>query len=204
MAQVSRLIVSGSSQFGKSYWAKRYIERARSVLVVDVLQEYRQLTAISGPGLADLADHFSRHRGRGFRLSYQPCMQTRQNDFDMICRWAWEVGSMIFVVEEASWYASAQWIPAEFENLVARGRHRGIELILTAQRPAQVPMLYRENATRLICFRTHEPNSIDYLRSWIRDQALIAELPRLGIGQYLDYDCARGEGRIVKKRLDKQ
>jgi len=205
MAQPARLIITGSSQAGKSYWTKRYIAKAQRVLVVDHLQEYQDLTAIAGPGLRKLISFFTSFlpdRPQSWALAYRPGVDSLLLDFDMICTWAWEIGNLTFVIEEISWYASNNRMPPALANLVARGRHRGIQMIVTAQRPAQIPMLYRENATRLICFRCHEPNSLDYLRTWIRsgDDRLVDQLPLFHVGQYLDYDCASGIGKIVKRK----
>ena len=43
--------------------------------------------------------------------------------------------------------------PAAFRRLIAEGRHRAVAILLVAQRFGQVPVLARDNATRIICFR---------------------------------------------------
>jgi hypothetical protein len=87
-------------------------------------------------------------------------------------------GSLLVVIEEIDVVAPPGREPTAFKRLVAQGRHHGIDLITTSRRPAEVSRLLTSQAEEIICYRTHEPNDIRYLRQVMGDQAeRISNLP---------------------------
>ena len=58
--------------------------------------------------------------------------------FDRFCRIAWALPGWWIVVEELSRVTTPSYAPPAWRNLSTAGRHQGLTIIGTAQRPAQV------------------------------------------------------------------
>lgn len=86
-------------------------------------------------------------------------------------------GTLLVVIEEVDVVAPPGREPLAFKRLVAQGRHHGIDLITTSRRPAEVSRLLTSQAEEIICYRTHEPNDVRYLRQIMG--ALAERIPTL-------------------------
>lgn len=132
----------------------------------------------------ELADYVEARRGGWFQVQYP----ATPAEFPLVCRLAGALGSCALVIEEADRYLKPWERVAEFEELVARGRHfgegEGVSLIVMARRPAELPISFRADCDRLVMFHNSEPSDVDWLAKKIgKENALrVAALPRGEVG----------------------
>lgn len=100
-----------------------------------------------------------------------------------------EVGNLIVVVDEADQYCSPSTIPASFSDIVNRGRHRQVDLIVLSRRPARVHRDITANADLWHVFQTVEARDLEYFSEVIPpdQQPEIAKLPGLQTGQFITF-----------------
>lgn len=89
-------------------------------------------------------------------------------EFALFCRAAWEVPGATVIVEELSRVTTASYAPSAWKNLSTAGRHRGLSLIGTCQRPAQVDKDFFGNCTGVRCFRLNYENDAKVMAGVLR------------------------------------
>ena len=152
---------SGKTQLAK-HLAKQYLSKSIDIWIYDVNNEYLDLEiryTIS-----------SVHR-------YIPKDVGDIEEFEDFIWKAWRHKRIVVLIEEADLYANPHSIPRAFKNLVARGRHRKIGMILITRRIASMHKYPCSQAKHFFIFRTILPNDIKYLKEFIGDKA--EELPNL-------------------------
>ena len=88
----------------------------------------------------------------------RPEARPYDRQFDRFCRVAAALRSCRVLVEELSRVTLASWAPASWKNLSTAGAHAGLELIGTAQRPAQIDKDFLGNCTEIRCYRVNSGN----------------------------------------------
>lgn len=131
--------VLGASGTGKSHYVKGEIGKNRRVIVWDMEEEYSDLVAIP------LGEIPSTLAGKSFRVRYIPSHEEakRRMQFDAFCRIILQSmekigGTVLVIVEELRFVTSANRSTDAWAGLTVRGRKRGIKIIGTSQRPAQI------------------------------------------------------------------
>lgn len=180
------IVLVGKTGMGKTTWTKDYLARQRRVLVLDPQREYAD--ALHFDDLADLVDHVGEYRT--FR-----CATEWPDDLDFLCQLALSVGNVYLVVDEAQ-----RVIPPRGElspwlaHVIYRGRHRGVSLVVIAQRPTTVHIAARSQWTRLVSFRQTEGADCRWTEDQIGETADLADL------DVLEYVEATPAG-ATRKRL---
>lgn len=81
-----------------------------------------------------------------------------KHQFDLFCRVVWTMPGATVLVEELSRVTMASWAPPAWKNLSTAGRHQGLRLIGTSQRPAQIDKDFLGNCTEIRCYRVNYDN----------------------------------------------
>jgi hypothetical protein len=81
--------------------------------------------------------------------------------FDKFCRVAWACDGARVLVEELSRVTAPSWAPPAWKNLTTSGSHQGLEVMATAQRPAQVDKDFLGSCTEIRCYRMNEKPDAD-------------------------------------------
>jgi hypothetical protein len=76
-----------------------------------------------------------------------------KKQFDLFCRCVWEIEGAHVLVEELSRVTMASWAPPAWKNLSTAGRHQGLTIIGTSQRPANIDKDFLGNCTEIRCYR---------------------------------------------------
>lgn len=98
--------------------------------------------------------------------------------FALFCRAVWHMPGAVVLVEELSRVTTPSYAPPAWRDLSTAGRHQGITLIGTAQRPAQVDKDFMGNATTIRCFRVNYENDARVMAGVLREPwAGMMELP---------------------------
>ena len=72
--------------------------------------------------------------------------------FGKVCRLAFEAGNLLLLAEELSDVTSASRAPPEWRRIITQGRHRGLQVIGAAQRPALIDKNFLGACTYVRCF----------------------------------------------------
>jgi len=168
--------VCGIRGHGKTTMARQLVAAAPRLLAYDPFGEHDALGLDYGE-LVDYLDYVDSLDA--FRVGLREA--GREEDF---CALALVVGrrlqqeqparQLVVLLEEADLVARPGQEPPVFQDLVARGRHAGIELIAVSRRPAEVSRLITSQAEFFYVFRTQEPRDVTYLRSYIGESAAAA------------------------------
>lgn len=143
-----------------------------------------------------LVTYWRRYRNGKFRIIYQPGMRNEDAQFEAVMRLCLAVGRMVVFIDEISFYCSANWMPEPLRYMSRAGRHSGISLIYTTQRPQIVAMDLRDNTNVFCVFRLEGEDAIAGLKSRIKREFL-DQLPSLPDRAYVERD-AKHNYRIVR------
>jgi hypothetical protein len=149
------IAVVGASGNGKGLYVKQWLKRARGarMLVWSPLEKTDNYAAvIGGEPVTTIAGLVAGIKAGRRRLVYVPNTSDLKAQFDRFCRVAWELSGWIIVVEELSRVTKPAWAPPAWRNLSTAGRHQGLTIIGTAQRPAQVDKDFFGNCTEIRCY----------------------------------------------------
>lgn len=146
--------ILGSSGSGKSTLAKRMSAKATRLIVWDPLREYGDHGTVYAPDqLGALAASLVRVNGGRIRAVYQPPRDPKQMAarFAQLCKLAWHAGRLMFIVEELRFVTRPSFAPMEWSEVTLTGRHQGLTVIGTSQRPVHIDKDFLGNATEIYC-----------------------------------------------------
>jgi hypothetical protein len=165
--------VCGIRGHGKTTLARQLVAPAPRVLAYDPFGEHDVL-ALDWGELVDYLDYVESLDT--FRVGLREAGHEEE-----FCALALVVGrrlqqepparQCVVLLEEADLITRPGQEPPVFQDLVARGRHEGIELVAVTRRPAEVSRIITSQAEEFYCFRTQEPRDVTYLRSYIGEAA---------------------------------
>lgn len=148
----------GKRGTGKSYLVKQWCRQYKRLLVYDPQGEYTDGVIIDD--LAELKKFWIKVYRKNFRIIYRPI--DAEGEFEPICRLVWECQNVTFIIEEVQSFCNPQSICYDFKALIAKGRHRDIELIGITQRPAEISKLLTSQTKRMCIFNVTDPNDVKY------------------------------------------
>lgn len=90
-------------------------------------------------------------------------------------------------IEEVGLISQPNSLPKSFDRIVRLGRHRGIDVIWTAQRIAEVSKRLTSATDRFFIFRHTEPRDLDALQERCGIMVAVA-VEKLGLHDYIEYD----------------
>jgi hypothetical protein len=97
--------------------------------------------------------------GGSFRIVFHPLAGAPGSgvdpieEFEAVCQLVWLARDTVFVIDEVWRFCTSGSMPRPLENLAFTGRHRGVTLLWTAQRPARVAKDLVTIATSVHLFR---------------------------------------------------
>ncbi|CAN0621092.1 conserved protein of unknown function [Burkholderia multivorans] len=115
------------------------------------------------------------------RLVYVPQKTGKElkTEFDRFCRIAWEMRGWCVVVEELSRVTMPSYAPPAWKNLSTAGRHQGLEIIGTSQRPAQIDKDFLGNCSEIRCYGLVYPEDAKAMGGAMRiDPTELLDLPQ--------------------------
>lgn len=128
----------GGRGTGKSAWVRQLLERLKPARLVvwDLMAEHEWC----GPPADDLAAVVGAMKARRFVVRFVPSADddTRAAQFDLLCRACQVAGNLTLYAEELAFVTTPSRAPPGWRALCLLGRHRGVTVIGTSQRPAQV------------------------------------------------------------------
>jgi hypothetical protein len=180
------VLVLGKTGSGKTTWARQFIQSQTRVIVLDA--GFGDYPAQPVDGLENLILETDRLNSNGsgfFRLSYTP----RMNEAPVVMDLSRVVRNCWLVMEEADRFDDPR-VCSEYDEIISRGRHYGVSILGISLYPFKLPADLRRQATRIICYRMHEPRDLAYLADIIGED--VEKLPSLEPFHYLDWRAGIG------------
>lgn len=152
--------VIGASGTGKSSYIKGELLRKYTRLLVwspleksDKYAEFCKGVVVRGK----ITDLVAAVKSGAKAIVYLPVGTDAQikTQFDRFCRIAWEMENATLVIEELSRVTMASWSPPAWKNLSTAGRHQGLTIIGTSQRPASIDKDFLGNCTEVRSYRVN-------------------------------------------------
>lgn len=155
--------VIGASGTGKSSYIKGELLRSYSRLLVwsplertDNYAGFCQGVVVTGK----ISELVAQVKAGAKAIVYVPTGKDSEvkTQFDRFCRIVWEMEGATVLVEELSRVTMASWSPPAWKNLSTAGRHQGLTIIGTSQRPATIDKDFLGNCTQVRCYRVNYDN----------------------------------------------
>lgn len=152
------MAVLGKSGMGKSYRSKALVKSLGGKwIVIDTMGEW------SGPGITRVSSIkavIAELKGKAKIIAFQPTASPSlaERQFEKVCEIVFKVGGVGLFVEELSRYTKPARAPYWWRCITGQGRHQGLRVIATSQRPAQIDKDFLGNTTDIyaFCFRYEE------------------------------------------------
>jgi len=196
------ILITGQRGQGKTTYVKNQIGIYSRIILFDLLGEFTYYE--TAYNLREFFEKLSAVKDENFFILNYYNPKTSEEDFHVICEAINRLNDIMFVVDEIDYFCSSRSIPKQFDEIVKRGRHQGLNLIVATRRPHEIPIIIRSQMTSLITFRQIERNDLQYLKE-------IIDLPEEDISglekfNYIKWTPEEGvsRGKVEKsKRLGK-
>lgn len=106
-------------------------------------------------------------------------------EFDEALKLLYDFGNLLIVVEEVQMFSHSHSIPHRLRNCLLTGRHKGLGLMFTSQRPGEVHKTIFAMCAHVFIGQTSEGNDLRYLTNMIGDAA--KRLPAFKPRRFLYY-----------------
>ena len=125
--------------------------------------------------------HYWENGAREFVLIYRfnPENSLSESEFDQIMRVAYYFGNVQVVIEEVQLYSSPNFLPHWLKQCLLTGRHKGVSLLFTTQRPGELNKTILSQCHHIFCGQIIEGNDVNYLKSFLQGQHVrLPQLPK--------------------------
>jgi len=197
--------IVGRKGSGKSTRARVLLKYAPRILAWDPMADYVDLLPDQFEGVDDgLEEYFAEVRQR--RLQRFACAVVPDDlepEFEVVCQLALNHGPMLLAIEEAPLVCRANYLPPVFGKIVRTGRHRGLDLLWTAQRAGEVSRSLTSATDVFIFFSQTEPRDLDAIAERCGRQ--VAErVAGLGLHDHFTWNVMERQVTAVSPRLLKR
>jgi len=195
------ILITGQRGQGKTTYIKDQISLFDRVIIFDLLGEFTYFD--TAYNLREFFEILSRIKDENFFVLnfYNP--KNSEEDFHVVCEAVNRLKDVTLVVDEIDYFCSTHSIPKQFDEIVKRGRHQALQLIVATRRPHEIPPIIRSQVSQLITFRHIEPRDLEYLRSIIEiPEEEISKLPEF---HYVKWSVKGGisQGAVEKPKKKK-
>lgn len=175
--QNSLVAVFGMKGHGKTTYMIRETEAARRLIVIDPLHQFR--SGLIFRGASELLQYFNDRNPDTFRCicRFEDAGEGWK-ETEAALEFVYELGNVTLAIDEVDKICSASVISPALARIINYGRHKGIDLITCARRPARVNRDLTSNADAVICFRVQEPNDLKYLSEFGFTDSVLKSLPK--------------------------
>jgi DNA helicase HerA-like ATPase len=160
-------IIFGKRGSGKTTLAKELIKHDKRLITLDTLGEY------GGSIVHNEGEIYSAIKSNPSKFNL-----SLRSDNEKIFDFLYNITNYRLVIEELSYYCSSARIPKSLLKIILWGRHRKINFMGIAQRPAIISKTITSQATHIYVFNQSEPRDIDYLVKSGFDENAIQKLPQ--------------------------
>lgn len=199
------ILITGQRGQGKTTYIKSQIGLHSRVIIFDLLGEFTDYD--TAHNVREFFEMLSENKGENFFVLslYDP--KTSEENFHVVCEAINRLEDIMFVVDEIDYFCSTHSIPKQFDEIVKRGRHQGLQLMVATRRPHEIPPIIRSQVSQLVTFRHIEPRDLEYLKSIIDIPE--EEISKLKEFHYVKWSVRGGitrgaVGKPRKKKVEKK
>lgn len=166
------ILIMGRRGCGKSFLAKKVQELFPRKIVIDSLNEYTEGNIVSN--FDQFTQKLLEFKERdSFTLVYQfsPESPVSDEEFNQIMRVSYYFENVQVVIEEIQLYSSPHYLPHWLKNSLLTGRHKGMSLLFTTQRPGELNKTILSQCSHIFCGQIIEGNDLRYISSFLNEDA---------------------------------
>ncbi len=179
------ILIMGRRGCGKSFLAKGIQGIFPRRVIVDTLNEYRpegpnQFLARNFSEFSEKLIEYKQNNIRNFVLIFQFPVESDQFEgvFNEIMRVCYYFKDIQIVIEEVQLHSNTQWLPSWLKKNLLIGRHQGLSLLFTSQRPGEVNKTIVSQCTHIFCGNLIDGNDIKYVSNFLnQDSEKLVNLP---------------------------
>jgi hypothetical protein len=153
------IAVIGASGTGKSSYIKgELLRKYKRLLIWSPLEKTDQYAAFCGGTVTSkITELIALVKAGTKAIVFVPTGNDAavKKQFDLFCRVVWEIEGAHVLIEELSRVTMPSWAPPAWKNLSTAGRHQGLTIIGTSQRPANIDKDFLGNCTEVRCYRVN-------------------------------------------------
>jgi ABC-type dipeptide/oligopeptide/nickel transport system ATPase component len=169
------ILVMGRRGCGKSYLAKRIQQVFPRRVIIDTLNEYKNEGEIvrSFAEFSKKLIEYKENKSSAFVLIFQFPIESELNEveFNEIMRICFYFGNIQIVIEEIQLHCKTQWLPHWLRNNLLVGRHQGISLLFTSQRPGEVNKTIVSQCAHIFCGNLIDGNDLKYVSNFLNQNS---------------------------------
>lgn len=179
------VLVMGQRGCGKSYLAKRLQSLWPKRVIIDSLSEYQveknkknndfgnAIIVNSFDSFLDKMVELEGTKADSFVIIYNfdPESNINSEIFDEILRISYKFGNIQIVIEEVQLYSSPHQLTKWLKNCLLTGRHRGLSLLFTTQRPGELNKTILSQCAHIFCGKITEGNDLRYISSFLNQNS---------------------------------
>ncbi|MHA1757968.1 MAG: hypothetical protein ACTSVV_14435 [Promethearchaeota archaeon] len=152
------IVILGRKGSGKTFLANVMSKKIDRVILIDPLNNFK------GGHIFFTFNEFKFNSELLFREKFRIVLKfTTDEEYIDFFDYIFNFHHFTLVVDEADIFAGSKSIDREFKRLFSYGRHRNIDIIITARRPYELNRLITSQADILITFKQTEQRDLDYL-----------------------------------------
>lgn len=190
------ILITGQRGQGKTTYLRDQIGLYNRVIIFDLLGEFTDCD--TAYNVREFFEMLSERKGENFFVLslYDP--KTSEENFHVVCEAVNRLHDIMFVVDEIDYFCSTHSVPKQFDEIVKRGRHQALQLMVATRRPHEIPPIIRSQVSQLITFRHIEPRDLEYLRT-------IIDIPEEQISGLQEFHYVKWsvKGGVIEGVLDK-
>lgn len=173
--QTDKILIMGRSGCGKSYLGRRLQSIWPRRIIIDSLNEYdgEKEVFYDFNLIADRLIKAEKNKEREFTLVFQadPEIEDNLEVFNQLIRIGYYYGDLLIVVEEVQNFSSPHQLPHWLRNALLTGRHKGLALMFTSQRPGEVNKTIVSQCAHIFCGNLIDKNDINYVSGFLNEDA---------------------------------
>ena len=133
-----------------------------------------------------------------FRFNPDLSRESRDATLNEALRLCYFFKNIQVVVDEVQFFTSAHFIPEYMKNLLFMGRHQGISVLATTQRPSQINKSILSMSSHVFCGQLHEKNDLKAISNFINeDTQTLVTLPKR---TFIYFNPETGKQRISTEK----
>lgn len=174
---------------GKTYRAGRAVLRCNRVVIFSTVASFGEPTPwhptrtrmpgfVEVTGVSRLIEVLRMKRDGRFRIIYTP-EGDAETEFEYVSELIWNLGNTVFLIDEIAYFQTSSSSPQFLKRMMITGRHHGITLLWTAQRPQLVDKTLTSTTLELYLGRLGDDLDIGRFRSRLSPEhaAMLTSLP---------------------------
>jgi hypothetical protein len=201
--------IVGRKGSGKTTRVATLLKYSPRIFVWDPMQDHCDslpdvIMGLKDPEI-DIDEYFAEAaETKTFAVDYVPDGNIEE-EFSEISELVHIYGHMLFVIEEVPLICKAGYLPPMFGRIVRTGRHKGIDVLWTAQRAAEVSRTLTAMTDVWIFFSQTEPRDLDAIAERC-GREIAGRVAELGLHDFFVWDVIRRQimqdsPRLLKRQV---